>query len=170
MKKKLVSSRSAHSSAKSPGPVRHAVERGVLDELLGYQLRRAQTLLFMHFQQHLTSLNVTPGQLGLLMMIAANPGVSQVSLARAVGIERASLGEFIDRFVREQLVERRAMANDRRSYAVHLTRAGERFLDEAIPAVKAHEAAFAGRLTAHERKQLLKLLSKLTAPNADAAK
>ena len=77
-------------------------KRGVLDELIGYQIRRAQTRLFAHFQSQLEQLRITPGQFGLLILIAENPGITQVALARAVGIERATLGEFIDRFEGER--------------------------------------------------------------------
>lgn len=148
----------------SPGAAAKTIEapkRGVLDQLLGYQIRRAQTRLFAHFEEHLHHLKITPGQLGLLVLISANPGINQVALARAVGIERATLGEFIDRFEREKLVERRGLIGDRRSYALHLTRRGQEFLDEAIPAVMAHETAFTDHLSSIERATLLKLLGKL---------
>jgi DNA-binding MarR family transcriptional regulator len=138
-----------------------APKRGVLDQLLGYQIRRAQTRLFTHFEAQLKHLKITPGQLGLLVLISANPGISQVALARAVGIERATLGEFIDRFEREKLVERRGLIGDRRSYALHLTKRGQEFLDKAIPEVLAHESAFTDHLTATERATLLRLLAKM---------
>jgi DNA-binding MarR family transcriptional regulator len=136
-------------------------KRGVLDQLIGYQIRRAQTRLFAHFEQRLAHLNITPGQLGLLVMISANPGITQVALARAVGIERATLGEFIDRFEGEKLVERRGLIGDRRSYALHLTRRGQDFLDSAIPTAMAHESEFTDHLTANERATLLRLLAKM---------
>ncbi len=148
------------SATKTPR-VMEAPKRGVLDQLLGYQIRRAQTRLFTHFEEHLKHLKITPGQLGLLILISANPGINQVALARAVGIERATLGEFIDRFEREKLVERRGLIGDRRSYALHLTRRGQEFLDEAIPAVLAHETAFTEHLSSAERATLLKLLGKM---------
>jgi len=144
-------------------------ERGVLDELLGYQIRRAQTRLFAHFQQRLVDLRITPGQFGLLILISENPGVTQVALARAVGIERATLGEFIDRFEGEKLVERRMLVGDRRSYALHLTKRGTEFIAIAIPQVVAHEAEFTDHLTATERATLLRLLTKLAdRPPVDA--
>src|SRR5262245_25403234 len=153
-----MTARKKPSRAAAPAQVAH---RGILDQLLGYQIRRAQTRLFAHFGERLEHLNVTPGQLGLLVLISANPGINQVALARAVGIERATLGEFIDRFEREKLVERRGLIGDRRSYALHLTRRGQEFLDGAIPEVMAHETEFTDHLTAAERATLLKLLTKM---------
>jgi DNA-binding MarR family transcriptional regulator len=149
------------SKAEVPEQRSEPLKRGVLDQLIGYQIRRAQTRLFAHFERRLAHLNITPGQLGLLVMISANPGISQVMLARAVGVERATLGEFIDRFESGKLVERRGLIGDRRSYALHLTRRGQEFLDTAIPAAMSHESEFTDHLTATERATLLKLLAKM---------
>jgi DNA-binding MarR family transcriptional regulator len=162
---KPLSSKSTSSKPTSPKPTsprQEQANRGVLDHLLGYQIRRAQTRLFAHFQRRLEQLRITPGQFGLLILIAENPGITQVALARAVGIERATLGEFIDRFEGETLVERRMLLGDRRSYALHLTKKGEAFVDEAVPKVQAHEAEFTDHLTPTERATLLRLLTKLT--------
>ena len=52
-----------------------APKRGILDQLLGYQIRRAQTRLFAHFEEHLHHLKITPGQLGLLVLIVVVPPV-----------------------------------------------------------------------------------------------
>jgi DNA-binding MarR family transcriptional regulator len=157
-----MATRKKKQAATDSGARRHdTFKRGVLDQLIGYQIRRAQTRLFAHFEQRLAHLSITPGQLGLLVMISANPGITQVALARAVGIERATLGEFIDRFEGEKLVERRGLIGDRRSYALHLTRRGQEFLDTAVPSAMSHESEFTDHLTASERATLLRLLAKL---------
>jgi DNA-binding MarR family transcriptional regulator len=158
----VMKARTKPSTPKSLSPKQEHANRGVLDGLLGYQIRRAQTRLFAHFQSRLEELRITPGQFGLLILIAENPGITQVALARAVGIERATLGEFIDRFEGEKLVERRMLIGDRRSYALHLTKKGEAFVGVAVPKVQAHEAEFTDHLTAAERATLLRLLTKLT--------
>ncbi|MCP4791406.1 MAG: MarR family transcriptional regulator [Gammaproteobacteria bacterium] len=137
-------------------------ELGDLDHMIGYQLRRAQTTLFHNFSKRIGHRNITPGQFGLLIKIKNNPGVSQTGLARAEGIERSTLGEIIDRFEKRELVERRRHAEDRRAYALHLTPAGQTFLDQVTPEVFANDLEVAHRLTDEERQQLLCLLRKLT--------
>jgi DNA-binding MarR family transcriptional regulator len=137
------------------------VRKGILDQLLGYQIRRAQMRFFAHFSDRLHHHHTTPGQMGLLMMIAANPGISQVALARAIGIERATLGEFVAKFERQHLVERRGAVGDKRSYALHISRHGQEFLDRCIPDVLAHETDFTSHMTASERATLLSLVIKL---------
>ncbi len=140
------------------------LDPGLLNHLLGYQLRRAQGAVFQHFARTLSHREITPGQLGLLVLIARNPGVSQTRLAREVGVERSTLGEFIDRFVAKELVERRQVPTDRRMYAIHLTPDGERFLEEITPEISAHERDFAKSLSRAERQTLMQLLKRLVMP------
>jgi len=134
-----------------------------LEKLLGYHLRRAQSAVFQHFATQLNHRNITPGQLGLLVLIACNPGVNQTMLAREVGVERSTLGEFIDRFESRQLVERRRVATDRRIHAVHLTGKGRRFLNQILPEVEAHEREFTSNLSRQELQTLMHLLKRLSA-------
>ena len=95
------------------------------------------------------------------MLVAANAGISQSALAKALGVERATLGEAVDRLVRDGRLERRAAPGDRRSHALHLTPDGQTFLDALAPALEAHERAVAERLSAAERRTLVNLLGRL---------
>jgi DNA-binding MarR family transcriptional regulator len=137
------------------------LDLGILPDLLGYQLRRAQVTVFQHFAGALGDWNVTPGQLGLLVLVSRNPGISQTALARAVGVERATLGEAIDRLHKRDLLRREPAPKDRRSYALHLSESGEKFLDDFLPRLLRHEEEVAGNLSAKERKTLIALLRHL---------
>ncbi len=94
------------------------LDLGVLPELLGYQLRRAQLAVFQHFAATLGDRSITPGQVGLLVLVSRNPGISQTALASAVGVERSTLGEAIDRLVKRRLLVRKPAPRDRRSHAL----------------------------------------------------
>jgi len=137
------------------------LSRGPLEKLLVYHLRRVQSAAFQHFAAYLNHRDITPGQLGLLVLIACNPGVSQSVLAREIKVERSTLGEFIDRFESRQLVERRQVATDRRIHAIHLSSKGRRFLDQVLPEVEAHEREFTGTLSAQDQRTLIRLLKRL---------
>ena len=147
----------------SGGSGANRLQNGPLDGLLGYQLRRAQGAAFQHFAIQLNHRAITPGQLGLLVLIGCNPGVSQTLLAREVGVERSTLGEFIDRFESRQLVERRQVANDRRIHAIHLTQEGQCFLDQIMPEVEAHERELTRSLSEQDLHTLMHLLKRFTA-------
>jgi DNA-binding MarR family transcriptional regulator len=137
------------------------LDLGVLPELLGYQLRRAQLAVFQHFASALGGRNITPGQVGLLVLVARNPGINQTALARAVGVERSTLGEAIDRLLKRRLLVRKPAPKDRRSYALHLSASGGRFLDDLIPHLFTHENDVARHLSPEERKTLIALLRRL---------
>ncbi len=140
---------------------------GILPELLGYQLRRAQLTVFQHFAGTLGDRNVTPGQVGLLVLVSRNPGISQTALARAVGVERSTLGEAIDRLRKRRLLLRKPAPKDRRSYALHLSESGEKFLDDFVPHLLRHEDEVAGNLSPEERKTLIALLRRLAGTLSD---
>jgi DNA-binding MarR family transcriptional regulator len=134
---------------------------GILPNLLGYHLRRAHVAVFQDFARAMAGLDVTPGQVGVLQVIAANPGLSQIALGRAIGIDRSTVVAVIDRLERRGLVVRALSPNDRRSHALRLSPAGERTLGEIDRRVRAHEKRIARTLSAAEREQLIALLTKI---------
>lgn len=131
---------------------------GFLPGLLGYQLRRAQVRLFDDFRQHFGDVGLTPGKVGLLVLIWKNPGLAQVELARAVGVERATLGEALIGLEAAGWVSRQPSATDRRSKVLSMTPKGENFMAELAPKIHAHEAAFTDRLGPAKTKALMAAL------------
>ncbi len=134
-------------------------ERGALEALLGFQLRRAQIKLFQHFKSCMTDLAITPGQSGVLILIESNPGINQAALARAMQIERATLGETIDYLQEKQWVERHKSPSDGRSYALHLSAKGKNIMRKLHPAIVAHEQDVSANLNAKQCRELLRLLT-----------
>ncbi|GAK33802.1 putative transcriptional regulatory protein for hcr operon [alpha proteobacterium Q-1] len=131
-----------------------------LDDLFGFRLRLAQVKLFQHFRESLAPLQITPGQAGLLILIRDNPGISQSDLARAMQVERATLGQTIEGLVRRDFIVRNPRPGDRRAYSLSLSAAGDAFVDQLIPAIRAHEADVSQKLTAIEFDRLRSLLQK----------
>ncbi|MGQ9425664.1 MarR family winged helix-turn-helix transcriptional regulator [Gilvimarinus sp. F26214L] len=137
---------------------------GILDDMISYQLRRAQLRVFHSFTEHLEDAKVTPGQLALLIKISNNPAISQTALARANGIERSTLGEIVDRFEKRGWVVRRKHSTDRRAYALHLTTEGALLVDALVPSVMDHETELTRGWPEGDRSTLLRLLRRLAAP------
>ena len=108
----------------------------------------------------MTGLNLTPGQAGVLILIENNPGVSQAALARALEIERATLGETIDYLQKNHWVERRKSPHDGRSHALHLSSKGKQIMKKLHPVISKHEKDVCGNLNIKERAELLRLLAK----------
>lgn len=144
-------------------PRMRGLSYGDLDEHLGYVLRRAQLAGFEAFHQATERLDVTPARYTALVIVGANPGLTQSALGTALGTARSGAMVVADWMEKRGLAERRALPADRRAWGLHLTTKGEARLRDMQRRVRANDARFAARLTAAERAQLLRLLGKLTA-------
>ena len=153
--------RSFMASPRAPRPPAKALDRGVLEELLGYHLRRSQVAVFQDFAQAMDGFALTPGQFGVLALIQANPGLSQSALGKAMGVDRSTVVAVIDRLETRGLVQRTVAANDRRSNALRLSAEGMRRFAAALKRIYGHEKQITKRLTAAERTQLLNLLRRI---------
>jgi DNA-binding MarR family transcriptional regulator len=78
-----------------------------LDGLLGYRLRRAQGAMHRDFMAAVASLDLTQKQAATLWLINGNPGVAQVSVATALGMDRATMMAIVDRLEQRNLVVRK---------------------------------------------------------------
>jgi DNA-binding MarR family transcriptional regulator len=131
---------------------------GLLPGLLGYRLRLAQQAVFRDFAASVSDL--APGRVGILLLIDANPGVTQSRLAHAVGLDRSTLVGVLHALEARGLVERRR-GEDRRTNGLHLTRRGRSLIGGLKQRIRVHERRVAARLTSSERTELLALLEKL---------
>jgi len=143
-----------------PGNLR-PLKAGMLDTLLGYQLRRAQSAVFGEFMQTMVDDKVTPGQFGVLVLIEENAGLNQSTLAKTLGIERSTMVGVIDGLENRGLVERRKSLTDKRAHALTLTDQGNKLLGSIKPKVKDHENRIAGDLNAEELETLMELLKRV---------
>jgi DNA-binding MarR family transcriptional regulator len=141
------------------GP-QQTLKPGLLSGLLGYRLRVAQQAVFRDFAREIPE--ASPGRAGILLLIDANPGVTQSRLAQAVGIDRSTLVGVLHALAARELVERRR-GDDRRTNGLWLTRPGRALVASLKQRIRIHERRVASRLTATERTQLLSLLEKLSA-------
>jgi DNA-binding MarR family transcriptional regulator len=135
-----------------------ALRPGLLPGLLGYRLRLAQQAVFRDFAASIRE--ISPGRLGVLLLIEANPGVAQGRLAGAVSLERSTMVGVIDALEARGLVERRR-GEDRRTNGLWLTRAGRALLARLKRRIALHEQRVAAGLSPAERAQLLELLARL---------
>lgn len=151
--------RSRRSKGALPNGVpRDELGRGRLDDLLGYWLRRAQVRVFQDFAQAMGEDGLTPGQLGAVLLVEANPGLSQSALAAALGIDRSTAVALIDRLQRLGLVQRSRREGDRRANALEIPRGGRAALGRVLTRLAAHEARIAAGLDEAGRAMLIELL------------
>ena len=139
------------------------VDFSTLDGLVGFQVRQAQLQVFNHFRKTVGATGITPGQAGILILIRNNPGISQAALARAIGVERATLGQIITDMQAKSWVERHPSNSDKRSYALTLSLSGRTFLEQVLEKITAHEEDLTAHLSTKERREFLRLLLKFSA-------
>jgi len=137
---------------------RRRLNAGALPGLLGYRLRLAQQAVFRDFAESVHGLS--PGRVGLLITIDANPGLTQSRLAEFASRDRSTMVGVLDQLEARGLIERRRGA-DRRSNGLWLTRAGRTLLASALREVARHERRISSHLSVAERRELLRLLAKI---------
>ena len=140
-----------------------ALDRGLLPSLLGYMLRRTQSAVFGDFATTFSKAGeaLTPGEFGLLVLVDRNAGLSQMALARALGIDRSTLVPILDRLQARCLLMRHRSPTDGRTHALALTPTGEKALARFARLVRAHEKRIASGLSSAETRTLIELLEKV---------
>jgi len=135
-----------------------AIDLGVLEQHLGYLIRRFQVWVFQDFIRTLESIDIRPAQYSVLVVIGANPGLSQSDLADTLGVERARLVRLLDLLEKRGLMRRLPSPRDRRSHALQLTSEGQKILKKAKALAAAHEARLTEKLGAEPRAAMLEYL------------
>lgn len=157
----------AESPAAAPMPrerkTRRDIDLDVLTQHLGYGLRRAQVWVFQDFIRTLSVIDLRPAQYSVLVVIGANPGLSQAELADGLAIERARLVHMLDHLQKRGLTERLPSPTDRRTHALQLTKDGQKLLKRAKALAARHEARLTEKIGAPARAQMLDLLQVFTA-------
>lgn len=131
---------------------------GLLGDLIGYAIRRAQIGIYKDFDASVTGL--TPPLFAALILIDANPGINQSRLGQVMGINRAAMMALLDRLAALKLVRRVPSPTDKRANVLQLTDLGQKWRKSASAEVRAHDARISRNLTAAELKTLRRLLKK----------
>lgn len=128
----------------------------------GYAVRRFQIWIFQDFIRTLGNVDIRPTQYSVMTVIGANPGLSQMAVAKRLGIERARLVHLLDSLEHRNLVSRIRSATDRRSHALHLTARGRTALAQFKRLAAEHERHVAEKIGKENRERLLQILSAFT--------
>jgi DNA-binding MarR family transcriptional regulator len=115
----------------------------------------------LRFAELLVPLGLTPPDAGILYAMGSFEGLSQRALGKRLGILPSRLVVLVDELEGRGLVERRDTPEDRRTYALHLTEAGRRMLEEIGKVARAHDEVMCAALSLEEKAQLTRLLSRI---------
>jgi DNA-binding MarR family transcriptional regulator len=151
-----------------PEPVRRAQKRPRADALprLGHLLKQA----YLHYtaltSTALEPLGITAMEWAALMRFDEEPSLSQVGLARLLGVDRTTMVAVIDQLEEKGLVNRRPHRDDRRKNAVELTAAGHVIKKRAAGLVDGCERRFLTALTKSDAQQLKAALQAVIEANS----
>jgi DNA-binding MarR family transcriptional regulator len=115
-----------------------------------FRLLRLESRINTALGSRLRALGLTAPQCDVLTTLTEREGVSQQELAERLYVTKGNISGLIDRLVAGGLVERRAIAGDRRSHAIYLTPAGRRRANEAIAMQREFVAQTIGQLSAEK--------------------
>ncbi|GGL53325.1 MarR family winged helix-turn-helix transcriptional regulator [Wenxinia marina] len=150
--------RDAADTAPPPGLDDGEVRYGPLADSLGLLLRLSQLVAFGHFYDDLAEMDVRPGEMSVLMLLAENPGIRQGTLARALVIKRAHMTKMVRALEEKGWIERRVPPDDRRAVELRLTEAGACHVETLRGPFLAHEAVAGRGLSDADHAELRRLL------------
>lgn len=87
--------------------------------------------------------------------------MSQATLGRRVGLDRSDIAAAVADLAARQVIERATDPDDRRRNTVRITRTGQRYLQTLDRRVQAAQEELLAGLSASERRQLVRLLTRL---------
>ena len=142
------------------------VQAEALPHGIGYRLRRLQLAYKRHFMRTAAGTDFQLSHLGILSLIARNPGVTPTALATALTIEAAQVTTVVNLLEIRGWVSRRKSPSDSRARSLRLTASGKRHYERLAAIAAEVEREFVGQaLSAEEHRQLLDLLDRLQASN-----
>jgi DNA-binding MarR family transcriptional regulator len=128
----------------------------------GFMIRRMQQISVSIFIEETGKLKVTNRQWGILLVLAHQPHIDQISVANLLGLDRSTAGMVIKKLEKDGLVVRTVNLHDRRRHSLQLTQSGRRLLSQlAEPAQRARKRLLSP-FTPREQKLFLQLLDKCT--------
>jgi len=133
----------------------------ITSDSLGYAIKSAQVRIYEKLFQVLGPNAISPARLTALNIVSLKPGINQTELAQQLRITRASVVKVVDSLESLGFVQRQAIADDRRSYALVATDLGKNELTRMRKLLQVYELAIASQLTAAERTKLMALLAKV---------
>lgn len=123
-----------------------------------FRFMRLHQRMLMQMTGRIRTLGLSIPQFDLLSTLTEQEGISQSELAEKLYVTKGNVSGLVDRLVQAGLVERRAIAGDRRSYAMHLTPEGRRLAEAGIAAQRDFVASTLGKLKPDDLTELDRLV------------
>lgn len=137
--------------------------RDPLSILPGYILRRASSAVGAELSRRLALLDLRTVDMSVLLLVEANPGITQSELGRMLDIQRANMNPIASGLSERKLIVREAV--DGRSQGLTLTASGDVLATQAKAIVQAFETELIERVPPDLRPHVLPVLTALWSSN-----
>ncbi len=139
----------------------YEIESSDLEDLIGYNLKRAYVIVQADFRDALGEDGLSARVFSALSLTVKYPNITQSELARMMGIERSGLVAIVDELEERGYLQRAPVPGDRRVQALVPTDGGRQAYATAIKVVRGHENRLFEGMTEEEKSTLLTLLKKI---------
>lgn len=130
-----------------------------LDGHLGYHLRRATAAMQADLAQRVAALGVTIVEMSTLLVIEANPAITQSQIGRLLGLKTANLAPLTAGLVDRGWVKRDEAVG--RSVGLSLTPQGRTLARSLHGCIKTNEDLLLTRIPVGQRTQLIALVRRI---------
>lgn len=148
----------------APPPAVDTVDTSFLENLLGYNARRASLAVIEVFLERMAPYGLKPVDFSVLSLVAHNAGITSRQLCSALGVLPPNLVGMVNALEKRELIVRKPHPRDGRAMGLHLTAAGQKLVRDAEKTAAQLESDVASRLTPAEQRTLLRLLKKVYKP------
>ena len=149
------------AGADTPAVATDAVDTSLLRTLVGYNARRASLSVIGLFMERMAVYDLKVVDFSVLSLVAHNQGITSRQLCATLNVLPPNMVGLIASLERRGLIERRPHPSDGRAMGVHLTPVGADLTAQAEATAAQLEQDATARLTATERKTLIRLLQKV---------
>jgi DNA-binding MarR family transcriptional regulator len=147
--------------AKTQTPFVEKVNARYLENLVGYNARRAALVIIEVFLERMGVYDLRPVDFSVLSLVTHNPGITSRQLCATLGIQAPNLVSMVNALEKRALIARQPHPHDGRAMGLHPTAAGAKMIRDAEKTAADLEIETTSRLSAAERKTLVQLLKKI---------
>ena len=133
----------------------------------GFLVRRLHQIYVAIYLQNCERFGTTPVQSSVMQVLFARPGIDQVALAAAIGIDRTTASAVISRLERRRILKRTKDPIDRRVRRAYLTARGRSLLAKMEYSIQAAHRQLLRPLPRRQREVFVDRLFYLVQANND---
>lgn len=127
-----------------------------------YKLSRVMRKVNRYFESHFSHYGITPAQFYVMSVVWEKDGVKFKDLAKSLEMDGSTLTSILDRLERQDLVERRADPEDRRSLLIFLKEKAKQNILEISSLAETLNQEIKERFTDEEFATFERVLEKLS--------